>query len=69
MIKDSQNVLSRKSKSCLSIILNRPEVINSLSEAMIDNIEGIGARLVERNYKPKWVPNSLSKVDLTKFIP
>jgi enoyl-CoA hydratase len=41
MIKDSQNVLSRKSKSCLSIILNRPEVINSLNEAMIDHINGL----------------------------
>lgn len=41
MIKDSKHVLSRKSKSCLSIILNRPEVINSLSEAMIDNIDGL----------------------------
>ena len=41
MIQDSQNVLSRKSNSCLSIILNRPEVINSLSEAMIDNINGL----------------------------
>lgn len=41
MIKDSKHVLSRKSKSCLSIILNRPEVINSLSESMIDNIDGL----------------------------
>ena len=41
MITGKQHVLSRRSKSCLSIILNRHEVINSLSEAMIDNIEGL----------------------------
>lgn len=33
-----------------------------------DYIEGVRARLVNRNDKPKWKPNSLSKVDLTKFI-
>jgi enoyl-CoA hydratase len=36
MITSNHHVLSRKLKSGLSIILNRPEAINSLSEAMID---------------------------------
>ncbi len=35
------HVLSRRSKSMMSIILNRPEAINSLSEAMIDTIDGL----------------------------
>jgi enoyl-CoA hydratase len=39
MIRD-QHVLSRRSKSGLSIILNRPEALNSLSESMIDMIDG-----------------------------
>ena len=39
MITSNRHVLSRKLKSGLSIILNRPEAINSLSEAMIDRIE------------------------------
>ncbi len=34
-----------------------------------DYIEGVRARLVDRNHKPKWMPDSLSKVDLKKFIP
>lgn len=41
MITSNQYVLSHKLKSGLSIILNRPEVINSLSEAMIDKIDGL----------------------------
>lgn len=38
MISNNRHVLSRKLKSGLSIILNRPEAINSLSEAMIDRM-------------------------------
>ena len=41
MIPSNRYVLSRKLKSGLSIILNRPEAINSLSEAMIDRIDGL----------------------------
>ncbi len=36
-----QHVLLRKAKSGLSIILNRPEAINSLSEAMLDDIDAL----------------------------
>ncbi len=36
---DGQYVLSRKLKSGMSIILNRPKAINSLIEAMLDQIE------------------------------
>lgn len=38
MISENCHVLSRKLKSGLSIIINRPEAINSLSEAMIDRM-------------------------------
>jgi len=41
MISGNQDVLSRRLKSGLSIILNRPEAINSLSEAMIDRIDDL----------------------------
>jgi enoyl-CoA hydratase len=41
MSTEDQHILSRRSRSGLSIILNRPEVINSLSEAMIDKIDGL----------------------------
>jgi enoyl-CoA hydratase len=34
-------VLSQRLKSCLCIILNRPEAINSLNETMIDRINGL----------------------------
>lgn len=38
--KGSDQVILRRSKSMISIILNRPEAINSLSEEMIDIING-----------------------------
>ena len=38
MISSNRHVLSRKLKSGLSIILNRPEAINSLNETMIDGM-------------------------------
>jgi enoyl-CoA hydratase/carnithine racemase len=41
MISNNRHVLSRKLKSGLSIILNRPEAINSLSEAMIDRMNDL----------------------------
>ena len=41
MISKNRHVLSRKLKSGLSIILNRPEAINSLSEAMIDRMNNL----------------------------
>ena len=37
---ESARVILRRSKSMISIILNRPEAINSLSEEMIDIING-----------------------------
>lgn len=39
MSSENERVLSVKLKSGLSIILNRPEAINSLNEAMIDDID------------------------------
>jgi enoyl-CoA hydratase/carnithine racemase len=33
-----------------------------------DYIEGVRARLLDRNHKPKWTPDNLSKVDLKNFI-
>ena len=33
-----------------------------------DYIKGIRARLVDKDDKPKWMPDSISKVDLTKLI-
>jgi len=41
MISNNRHVLSRTLKSGLSIILNRPEAINSLSEAMIDRMNNL----------------------------
>ncbi|MHB8137565.1 MAG: enoyl-CoA hydratase/isomerase family protein [Smithellaceae bacterium] len=41
MITNNQQVLWRRLPSGLSIILNRPETINSLSESMIDTIDGL----------------------------
>lgn len=41
MSSGEPHVLSGRLKSGLSIILNRPEAINSLSEAMIDDIEAL----------------------------
>lgn len=41
MLANDQHVLSRRFKSGLSIILNRSRAINSLSEAMIDRIDGL----------------------------
>lgn len=41
MNKDSQYVLSKRLQSGLAIILNRPEAINSLTEAMIDRIDAL----------------------------
>lgn len=41
MNKDSQYVLSRRLQSGLAIVLNRPEAINSLTEAMIDRIDAL----------------------------
>ncbi|PKN20822.1 MAG: hypothetical protein CVU71_03315 [Deltaproteobacteria bacterium HGW-Deltaproteobacteria-6] len=41
MITNDQYVLSRRFKSGLSVILNRPDAINSLSEEMIDRIDGL----------------------------
>ena len=41
MITNEQYVLSRRFRSGLSIILNRPQAINSLSETMIDRIDGL----------------------------
>ncbi len=40
-MEHQRHVLSRNLKSGLSIILNRPEVINSLSEAMLDDIDAL----------------------------
>lgn len=39
MTHSEEYVISRRSGSCLSIMLNRPQAINSLSEAMIDRID------------------------------
>ncbi len=39
MMAGTQHVLSRKSPSGLSIVLNRPEVINSLNKSLIDMID------------------------------
>lgn len=33
-----------------------------------DYIEGIRARLVDRDDKPRWMPDSISRVDLTKLV-
>lgn len=41
MISSEQYVLSHQFRSGLSIILNRPQSINSLSEAMIDRIDSL----------------------------
>jgi len=41
MISSEQDVLSHQFRSGLSIILNRPQSINSLSEAMIDRIDSL----------------------------
>ena len=41
MNQDSQHVLSRRLQSGLAVILNRPEAINSLTEAMIDRIDAL----------------------------
>jgi enoyl-CoA hydratase/carnithine racemase len=41
MNQDIQHVLSRRLQSGLAIILNRPEAINSLTEAMIDRIDAL----------------------------
>jgi enoyl-CoA hydratase/carnithine racemase len=41
MTQNNRNILSRRSVSCLSIIFDRPRVINSLNEAMIDSIEAL----------------------------
>jgi enoyl-CoA hydratase len=41
MIASDQHVLSRRFKSGLSIILNRPGALNSLSEAMLDRIDSL----------------------------
>ena len=41
MITDTQYILSRRLKSGLAVILNRPQAINSLSEAMLDTIDGL----------------------------
>ena len=41
MTGSQQHILSRRSGSCLSIILNRSQAINSLSEAMIDRIDDL----------------------------
>jgi enoyl-CoA hydratase/carnithine racemase len=41
MSKDLPHVLSRRLQSGLAIILNRPEAINSLTEAMIDSIDAL----------------------------
>ncbi len=41
MRSENEHVLSGRSTSGLSIILNRPEAINSLSEAMIDAIDAM----------------------------
>ncbi|MEE9911246.1 MAG: enoyl-CoA hydratase/isomerase family protein [Deltaproteobacteria bacterium] len=41
MITNEHHILSRKLKSGLAIILNRPEALNSLSEEMIDSIDSL----------------------------
>jgi len=40
-MNEQQHILSRRLKTGLSIILNRPKLINSLSEEMLDDIESL----------------------------
>ena len=53
-MEQQQHVLSRNLKSGLSIILNRPESLNSLTEAMLDTIDALLDR-AQNDFKCRFV--------------